>query len=62
MNQKNIGRINNRLLLAEKSQYEWLIFLDVDTLPNEDNFLKNYIEQLNRGTNYWWLHIQKTRE
>ena len=47
---KNIGRINNRLLLAEKSQYEWLIFLDVDTLPNEDNFLKNYIEQLNTGT------------
>ena len=47
---KNIGRINNRLLLAEKSQYEWLIFLDVDTLPNEDNFLKNYIEQLNKGT------------
>ena len=46
---KNIGRINNRLLLAEKSQYEWLIFLDVDTLPNDDNFLKNYIEQLNRG-------------
>ena len=47
---KNIGRINNRLLLAQKSQYEWLIFLDVDTLPNEDNFLKNYIEQLNSGT------------
>ena len=47
---KNIGRINNRLLLAEKSQYEWLIFLDVDTLPNKDNFLKNYIEQLNSGT------------
>ena len=47
---KNIGRIKNRLMLAEKSQYEWLIFLDVDTLPNEDNFLKNYIEQLNRAT------------
>jgi len=46
---KNIGRIKNRLLLAEKSQYEWLIFLDVDTLPNEDNFLKNYINQLNKG-------------
>ena len=46
---KNIGRIKNRLLLAEKSQYEWLIFLDVDTLPNEDNFLKNYIDQLNKG-------------
>ena len=47
---KNIGRINNRLLLAEKSQYEWLIFIDVDTLPNEDNFLKNYIDQLNDRT------------
>ncbi len=47
---KNIGRINNRLLLSEKSQYEWLIFIDVDTLPNEDNFLKNYIDQLNKGT------------
>ena len=47
---KNIGRINNRLLLAEKSQYEWLIFLDVDNLPNEDNFLKNYIDELNKGT------------
>ena len=47
---KNIGRINNRLLLAEKSQYEWLIFLDVDTLPNEDDFLENYIDQLNKGT------------
>ena len=47
---KNIGRINNRLLLAEKSQYEWLIFIDVDNLPNEDNFLKNYIDQLNKGT------------
>ena len=46
---KNIGRIKNRLLLAEKSQYEWLIFLDVDTLPNEDNFLKNYIDQINKG-------------
>ena len=45
---KNIGRINNRLLLAEKSQYEWLIFVDVDTLPNEDNFLKNYIDRLNK--------------
>ena len=47
---KNIGRINNRLLLAEKSQYEWLIFLDVDNLPYEDNFLKNYIDELNKGT------------
>ena len=47
---KNIGRINNRLLLAEKAQYKWLIFIDVDTLPNEENFIKNYIDQLDKGT------------
>ncbi len=47
---KNRGRIKNRLLLAEKSQYEWLIFLDVDSLPIEENFLKNYVDQLNKGT------------
>ena len=39
---KNLGRINNRLLLAEKSQYNWLLFIDVDTLPNNENFLKNF--------------------
>ena len=27
-----------------------MIFIDVDTLPNEDNFLINYIDQLNKGT------------
>ena len=47
---KNIGRINNRLLLAEKSQYDWLIFIDVDTFPNEENFLLNYIKQLNKAS------------
>ena len=47
---KNIGRINNRLLLAEKSQYDWLIFIDVDTFPNEENFLLNYIKQLDKAS------------
>ena len=46
---KNIGRINNRLLLAEKSQYQWLLFIDVDTYPNSEDFLKNYIDQINLG-------------
>lgn len=40
---KNIGRIKNRILLAEKSQYEKLIYIDVDTIPINENYLKNYI-------------------
>ena len=42
-------KIENRLLLAEKSQYEFLLFIDVDTTPSNENFLKNYLAQLHKG-------------
>ncbi len=59
---KNLGRINNRLLLAEKSQYNWLLFIDVDTLPNNENFLKNYINKINRGLIIFGGCLYKTPE
>ncbi len=40
---KNLGRIKNRILLAEKSQYDWLLYIDVDTIPKNEYFLANYI-------------------
>ena len=40
---KNLGRVKNRLLLAEKSQYDLLLFIDVDTMPVMQNFLENYL-------------------
>ena len=43
---KNIGRIQNRIFLAEKAQYEWLIFLDVDSEPKKNDYLKKYISQI----------------
>jgi len=43
---KNIGRIQNRIFLAEKAQYEWLIFLDVDSEPKKNDFLKKYISKI----------------
>ena len=46
---KNLGRINNRLLLAKQSQYQWLLFVDVDNYPNDENFLKNYIAQIDKS-------------
>jgi len=46
---KNIGRIKNRILLAEKSQYDNLLYIDVDTIPSSDeNFLKEYITHLKK--------------
>ena len=45
---KNLGRIKNRLLLAENSQYNWLLFIDVDTDPIGESFLKNYITYIDK--------------
>ena len=42
--QHNLGRAKIRNFLADKSQYNHLLFLDSDSLPAHNNFLKNYIE------------------
>lgn len=40
---KNIGRAGIRNELIKKSSFEWLLFLDVDTIPCEEDYLKKYI-------------------
>ena len=35
---KNVGRIANRKLLSDKAQYNWLLFIDVDTTPKNEKF------------------------
>jgi hypothetical protein len=47
---KNLGRIKNRLLLAETSQFDWLIYIDVDTTPQNKNFLKKYIAHIGENS------------
>lgn len=46
---KNIGRSSIRNLLAKEARYNWLLFLDADTLPVSNNFIKNYLPFLNDG-------------
>lgn len=43
----NIGRELTRQILATKAKYNWLLFLDADTLPAAPNFIKNYLSYLN---------------
>ena len=45
---KNIGRIANRKLLSDKAQYNWLLFLDVDTMPKNEKFLETYLSHINK--------------
>lgn len=54
---QNVGRARLRNLLADAARYDFLLFIDVDSLPNS-LFLKNYAEKLNEqlvlagGTSY----------
>lgn len=43
-NKTNIGRTQTRAILAEKSKFELLLFLDADVIPTHSNFIKNYID------------------
>jgi hypothetical protein len=44
---QNIGRSKIRNLLASKSNYEWLLYVDCDTFPKNSDFISNYIIQIN---------------
>ena len=43
---KNNGRTATRQQLAEMAQYEWLLFLDADTLPTHKNFIKRVVDEI----------------
>lgn len=45
--EKNIGRSAIRNLLAKKAKFNSLLFLDADTIPIHNHFIKNYITQIN---------------
>jgi hypothetical protein len=46
-NNSNLGRGKNINLLAEKAKFEWLLIMDCDTFPTQNDFIHNYISQIN---------------
>ena len=42
----NCGRSKTRNLLAHKAKYDWLLFLDADVLPVNDDFITIYFESI----------------
>ena len=42
-NKVNLGRGNNRNLLIQKAQFDWLLLLDCDMFPKDSFFIKNYL-------------------
>ena len=49
-NTENFGRSITRNLLAKYAKFDWLLFLDADTLPKDNLFISNYINYFD--TNY----------
>lgn len=45
-NSENFGRSKNRNTLAQKSNYDWLLFLDCDMIPVSENFIQNYVKTM----------------
>jgi len=46
INTENQGRNKTRLLLCEKATYDWLLFLDADVIPKNNNHISNYLTLL----------------
>lgn len=45
-NPSNLGRSKSRNTLATSAKFNHLIFLDADTFPENENFIKNYLLQI----------------
>lgn len=43
---KNVGLSNNRNLLAEASQFDYLLFIDGDSLIISDHYIANYLNSI----------------
>jgi len=48
-NNSNLGRGKNINSLAEKAKFEWLLIMDCDTFPTENNYIRNYISEINKS-------------
>lgn len=49
-NVTNLGRSATRDLLAQRAKFDWVLFLDADTLPINSQFLKTYLESIQKNT------------
>ncbi len=46
---ENVGRSCIRNFLAREASYEWLLFIDAELIPSDDQFISRYIENDGEG-------------
>ena len=62
VNNLNVGRGKNINFLAEKSKYEWLLIMDCDTFPTQNNYIQKYISQINEAEKVVFGGIEYKKE
>jgi hypothetical protein len=62
INNSNLGRGKNINFLAEKAQFEWLLIMDCDTFPTKNNFIQDYISQINKAEKVIFGGIEYQKE
>ncbi len=50
INETNLGRGKNINSLAQKAKYDWLLILDCDTFPSQNDFIKRYVDFVSNST------------
>jgi glycosyltransferase involved in cell wall biosynthesis len=62
INNSNLGRGKNINFLAEKAKFEWLLIMDCDTFPTENNYIQKYISKINEGEKVIYGGIEYKKE
>jgi glycosyltransferase involved in cell wall biosynthesis len=57
INEINLGRGRNINSLAQKAKYDWLLILDCDTFPAQNNFIQNYISAISDSKDIFFGRI-----
>ena len=61
-NNSNLGRGKNINFLVEKAQFEWLLIMDCDTFPTKNNFIQDYVSQINKAEKVVYGGIEYQKE
>lgn len=61
-NNLNFGRSKMRNFLAEKAKFEWLLLIDCDTFPTENDYIQKYFFQINECQNVVYGGIKYQKE
>lgn len=61
-NSENLGRSRMMNLLACRATYPYLLFLDADVMPVDENFISNYLSEVNKGAEVYYGGLAYKKE